>query len=75
MDHLMMPQTRLKKLTLSNVQHSDKSFEKVVDYVTQSGQLKDLDLSWSSIRPQLMIKLLREIRENSSLESLSLGYN
>ena len=67
--------SRVKKLALVNLQHSEKSFEKLAIVVKQSIYLRELDISWSNVRPPLMLKLLKELSENSTLESLSLAYN
>ena len=46
MDSLIETGARIKKLALVDVNHSDSSFDKVVDYVQDSVLLADLDLSW-----------------------------
>lgn len=75
MDVLLQNQNRLKKFTLVNVHHSDRSFESLVEFVEESGHLKELDLGWQSVKPRMMLKLLKVIEQNRRLSSLSLSYN
>ena len=75
MDSLIENRARLRKLTLVNAHHSDHSFEKVIDYVKESVLLKDLDLSWSGVRPAQMLKLLKVIQHDRFLVNLSLANN
>jgi len=75
MDGLIDNNARLKKLTLTNANHSDRSFEKVILYLQESVLLENLDLSWSGVRPSLMLKLLQVVFNNRSLVSLSLANN
>ena len=72
---LLLEESRVKKLSLVNLQHSDKSFESVIEFVHYSCFLKELDLSWSNVRPAMMLRLLKEVSVNDSLVSLSLAYN
>ena len=65
----------LSKFTLVNVHHTEKSFDSLVEYVHRSRHLRELDLSWQSVKPSLMLKLLKVIRGNRRLQSLSLSYN
>lgn len=46
MDALVYYNNKLKKFTLVNVHHSDRSFDKLVTFVEDSCYLKELDLSW-----------------------------
>ena len=46
-----------------------------MEFVEDSTFLKELDLSWSGVRPQNMLKLLQVIEQNRMLPSLSLSYN
>ena len=50
MDSLMAT-SFLKKFALVNSNHSERSFDKVIQFVRKSPYLRDLDLSWSSVRP------------------------
>ena len=75
MDGLIENHARLKKLTLVNAHHSERSFEKVVEFLSGSVLLKELDLSWSGVRPSLMHKLLQSISNNRFLTHLSLSNN
>ena len=72
---LMLGKSRVKKLALVNLQHSERSFDSVIEFVHRSSYLKELDLSWSNVRPVIMLRLLKEISENSSLVSLNLAFN
>ena len=71
----MLGKSRVKKLALVNLQHSERSFDSVIEFVNRSSYLKELDLSWSNVRPVIMLRLLKEISENSSLVSLNLAFN
>jgi len=73
MEHLV--RSRVRKLSLVKLQHTDRSFDSVVSYMQRNPHLKEIDLSWSSVRPALMLRLLKEISQNSTLVSLSLAYN
>ena len=46
MEVLIETDNRLKKFTLVNVSHSERSFERLVEFVEGHYSLKDLDLSW-----------------------------
>ncbi len=58
-----------------DVNHTDYSFDRVIAFVQESESLKDLDLSWSSVRPVQMLKLLKVIEQNRTLANLSLSHN
>ena len=75
LDSIYYNNAKLKKFTLVKANHSDRSFEKLVEYVETSSMLEYLDVSWSGVRPQMMIKLLKVIHENRNLKNLSLAYN
>ena len=68
-------QSQLKTLALVNVPHNELTFDKLIEYVQNSEFLEDLDVSWSAVRPQVMLRLMRVIRENRDLKSLSLSHN
>ena len=55
---------RLRKFALVNVQHSDRSFEKLIEFVSTSSNLQELDLSWQIVRPNQMLKLLKVIEQD-----------
>lgn len=46
MDVLLSNNNKLKKFTLVNVHHSDRSFDSLVTFVEESAHLKELDLGW-----------------------------
>lgn len=46
MEALITEENKLKKFTLVNVNHSDRSFENLMSFVEGSDCLKELDLSW-----------------------------
>ena len=74
-DTLIENRNRLKKFTLINVQHSDRSFERITDFIRESEHLQEVDLSWSMVRPQQMLKLLKVIEGNRKLTNLTLSHN
>ena len=61
MDTLIENNSKLKKFALVNCHHSDYSFERVIQYLADDGHLKELDLSWSSVVPRVMFKLLKVV--------------
>lgn len=65
----------MRKLAIVRCSHSERSFDKLISYVANSVLLEELDLSWSGVRPQLMIKLLRVIEHNRYIKNLDLSYN
>ena len=67
--------SRIKKIALVNMSHSERSFAMLTDFLRTNTHLKDMDVSWSNVTPVLMLKFLQEVGQNSSLVSLSLGYN
>ena len=67
--------SRVKKLALVSLLHTDRSFESVIEFVRGSFYLRELDISWSNVRPSIMLPLLKEISTNQSMVSLTLAYN
>ena len=67
--------SRIKKVAFVNMTHSERSFTMMIDFLRTNCHLKDMDVSWSNVTPVLMLKFLQEVGQNSSLVSLSLGYN
>ena len=67
--------SRIKKVAFVNMTHSERSFTMMIDFLRTNSHLKDTDVSWSNVTPVLMLKFLQEVGQNSSLVSLSLGYN
>jgi hypothetical protein len=65
----------ISKLALVNCQQSEKSFELIIKYVQDSRFLKDLDLSWCTVRHACIIKLLNVIKQNRQLTHLNLSWN
>ena len=51
METLVENRNRLKKFTLVNVHHTEKSFDKLIYFLEDSVLLEELDLSWQSVRP------------------------
>lgn len=43
---LLTTESRLRKFTLVKVQHNERSFDSLVEYVRCKIELKELDLSW-----------------------------
>ena len=65
MDALIESNSKLKKFALVGCHHSDYSFERVINYLDggadHGGYLKELDLSWSSVVPRVMLGLLKVV--------------
>ena len=74
MDQLLRS-SRLKKLNLVKLQHSERSFEKLGEYVTISPWLRELDVSWSGVRPIIMLRFLQVLKVNTSLQNINLSFN
>ena len=75
MDLLISSESHLRTLALVNAPQTEKSFAKTVKYLEESGYVRDLDLSWSSIRPALWPKLLEAISDHVSLQFINLSHN
>ena len=71
----IMKQSQLRKLALVNILHSDGPFLMVVEYLQQSHHLQELDVSWSTVRPQTTKKLIEALKDNRQLTCLSLAFN
>ena len=74
MDQLIRS-SRLRKLNLVKLQHSERSLEKLGEYVTDSPWLRELDISWSGVRPIIMIRFLQVLKVNTSLQNINLSFN
>ena len=53
--------SRVKKLALVNMSHSEHSFLMLTDFFKTNQNLKEVDISWSNVTPQLMLKFLLEV--------------
>ena len=73
--NLLLEQSQLQAFSLVNVHHTPESFELVCQYLRESPTLKELDLSWSIIKPCTWMPLMEAVSENRQLSSLSLGFN
>ena len=62
-------------MALVNVHHNAESFQKVVDFVTESEYLEELDLSWSIVVKGSWPKLFQALKTNRTLRDLKIGYN
>lgn len=47
----LLKKSQIKKFALVNAMHSELTFDKLVAYVGQSEYLRELDVSWSTVRP------------------------
>jgi len=72
---ILKDQSRIRKVTLCKVHHSDASFESVIDFIDRASYLKEIDVSWSGVRPPLMLKLMEQLRYNSTLSHICIAYN
>lgn len=72
---LLLERSQLRALSLVNVYHSPESFELVVQYLRESESLKELDLSWSIVKPSFWMSLLEVVQTNRQLSSLTLSFN
>ena len=48
---VLVKKSHLRKLALVKIMHSEKSFDSLIELVQSNMHLKELDLSWSSVRP------------------------
>ena len=75
MDSMVENRAHLRKLAIVRCSHSERSFDKLVQFTMDNCLLEELDLSWSGVRPTQMIKLLRVIEQNRYIKNLDLSYN
>ena len=54
----LQERSQLKTLAIVNAHQSEKSFAQLVSFVEESDYLEDLDISWSMLRPQIILTLL-----------------
>ena len=71
----MIEKCEIRKFALVNVHHSEASFDKLCEYVQTSWRLRDLNVSWQSLRPTVFAKLLNVIQENRFLQNLNISHN
>ena len=55
--------------------HSPESFELVIQYVRESEFLKELDLSWTIVKPIYWESFMEVIYHNRTLTNLTLAFN
>ena len=72
---LMIEECQISNFALVNVHHSDSSFAKLCEYVTESLRLRELNLSWQCLRPSVFFQFLRVIRDNRFLVNLTIAWN
>ena len=72
---LMIERCQIRNFALVKVHHSESSFEKLCEYVRTSFRLRDLNVSWQSLRPAVFVQLLEVVKENRLLQSLNISWN
>ena len=72
---LMASECQINHFALVNVHHSDASFSKLCEYVTESHRLRELNVSWQCLRPSAFAQFLRVIRDNRFLVNLTIAWN
>ena len=75
MDSLIENRAHLRKFALVRSNHSERSFEKIVQFMDDNSLMEELDLSWSGVRPHQMLKLLKVVEQNRYLKNLDLSHN
>ena len=63
------------KLSLVNLNFSDRLFNLVIAYVEKSDHLIDLDLSWCGARAHNIEALFNVLKFNRTLKNLCLAWN
>lgn len=71
----MLERSQLRALSLVNVHHSPESFDLVIQYLQESQNIKELDLSWNIVKPTSWLKFLDVMSENRQLVCLTLAFN
>ena len=71
----MIERCQIRKFALVNVHHSESSFEKLCEFVETSLRLRDLNVSWQSLRPAVFVKLLQVIKDDLMLQNLNISHN
>ena len=71
----MIERCQIRSFALVKVHHSDSSFEKLCEYVRSSNRLRDLNVSWQSLRPAVFAQLLEVIKQNRFLQNLNISWN
>ena len=72
---MMETQCQVRTFGLVNVNHSQSSFMRMCEYIQVSDRLRELNVSWQCVLPQVFFELLKIIRENRTLVSLNISWN
>lgn len=71
----MSQQCYIRNLTLTNVCFSDRSFDTLIRFLTDSKILRELELSWCEVRQSSYSKLMEALADNTQLHHLTLDWN
>ena len=71
----MIQKCEIRNFALVKVHHSESSFEKLCEFVRTTHRLRDLNVSWQSLRPATFAQLLEVIKDNRFLQNLNISWN
>lgn len=71
----LLSRSQLRALSLVNVHHSPESFELVTRFMTENEFIKEIDLSWSIVKPSLWSDFIDAVGKNRRLTTLNLAFN
>lgn len=74
-DFLTEQNVQLRSLSLVQLHIGRTSMRKVAKFLTFSGYLESLDLSWNDTRPWHFVPLLEALAQNRTLRSINLSWN
>jgi hypothetical protein len=69
----LIEKSQLSSLALVNANHSQASFDKVIEFVRTSKYLEKIDLTWSMRTPAAFKKLFEVMRDNKKLTMVSVS--
>lgn len=70
-----IPDTRLRRLALVGAGMDTKTLARILELLTKSTSLIDLDISWNLLGPEDLKRLFAFLSENRKLISLNVSWN
>ena len=71
----LLENSQLRALSLVNIHHSPESFELVIRFINDNEFIKELDVSWSIVKPSLWLNFIEAVGQNRRLTDLNLAFN
>lgn len=72
---MFLTESRIRKLSLVDVNMTEKCFDLLVQFLKSNLEIRELDVSWSAVRPVCYNRLLTSLVDNKRLQHLSLRWN